>query len=114
MENIDELLVKPAWKRRLWNNNQPKSTYVSSITPAVLDRGRFIEYTQSMFLDELNPSSHVIYDVNYRSNRPKYKYDTEQKRMFLTDTKRLREFLLLFKRLSYLIKYVILLVVGYG
>jgi len=80
MENIDELLVKPAWKRRLWNNNQPKSTYVSSITPAVLDRGRFIEYTQSMFLDELNPSSHVIYDVNYRSNRPKYKYDTEQKK----------------------------------
>lgn len=83
MENIEELLVKPAWKRRLWNNNQPVPTFVSSVNPATYDRGKFMEFTQSMFLDELNPSSHVIYDVNYRSNRPKYKYDEVQKKNVL-------------------------------
>lgn len=40
--------------------------------------GSFQYFNQEKFMNELRLGSHVIYDCNYRSMRPKYKYDTEK------------------------------------
>lgn len=79
--NIGDILVKPLWRRR-----QPPTTFGKRNvikprkTAMTLDNGVFHEYSQSDFLNELNPSAHLINSVNYRSMRPKYKYDTELKK----------------------------------
>lgn len=78
--NIGELLVKPSWSRR-----QPSPPTAKKSTKAFVDNvmsfdnGTFVKYSQSDFLDELNPSSHLINSTAYRSQRVKYKYDTTKK-----------------------------------
>lgn len=78
--NIGELLVKPSWRRRQPPKTaRKKNAGILMDTAMGFDAGTFYEYTQSDFLNELNPSSHLINSVSYRSQRIKYKYDTATK-----------------------------------
>lgn len=79
---IGDLLVKPTWRRRQppKSANSRKKSAVMTEIPMAFDTGSFIEYTQSDFLNELHPSSHLINSVAYRSERTKYKYNIETKK----------------------------------
>ena len=51
---------------------------VVRVEPATADAIRPLPkalLTQSDFLNEKQPSAHMVYDVYMRSNRPKYRYD---------------------------------------
>lgn len=75
--NIEDLLVKPSWRRRLPPKIRPKLVKGPQISrPMQFDSGKYVEMTQSDFLDELSSFSHMVNSVQYRSNRTKYKYDT--------------------------------------
>ena len=77
---IEDLLVKPLWRRRLPPKQQnKKQTGGITTLPMQFDSGSFRLMSQSDFLDELNPSSHLINCVNYRAMRTKYKYNPTTK-----------------------------------
>lgn len=80
---IDNLLKKPNWYRRASDNRNTKpmvapATY-PTLAPLTFDFGAQEVITQSQMLDELDPNSHLIYNVYHRSNRPQYRYDAEKK-----------------------------------
>lgn len=77
---IDELLNKPSWRRRLPPTVVPRrrAGYAKN-KPMRIDNGSFMELTQSDFLDEKYPTSHLINSLAYRSPRKKYKYNTATK-----------------------------------
>ena len=78
---IEDLLIKQPWKRRITSNSSfKKAPLVSKERPMQFDTGKFVELSQTDFLNELHPSSHNIHSVAYRSNRVKYKYNTEAKK----------------------------------
>lgn len=79
---IDDLLKKPLWRRRVSRQQQVKSsmgTYINNnlMEAMEFDRGKDRLMSQTDFMDELNAESHMIHNVNYRSNRPKLKYNKE-------------------------------------
>lgn len=74
---IEALLMKEPWRRRL----PPvrigrKQAGVATSRPMQFDTGSYLELSQSDFLNELNPSSHLVNSVAYRSMRKKYKWDS--------------------------------------
>ena len=77
--NIEKLLQKPNWYRRVADvrNVPPAPTFIMYPTcaPLTFDFTPKVAVTQSQMLDELDPNSHIIHNVWYRSNRPKYKYN---------------------------------------
>ena len=77
---IEELLNKPSWKRRLPSVTLPRrrAGYAKN-RPMRIDNGSFMELTQSDFLDEKYPTSHLINSLAYRSPRKKYKYNANTK-----------------------------------
>lgn len=76
---IEKLLKKPNWYRRTADRccvpPAPMSAMYPTYAPLEFDNSPKIVVTQSQMLDELDPNSHIIYNVLRRSNRPKYKYD---------------------------------------
>ena len=82
--NIGDLLKKPLWRRRISRQQSVLETKGSALNPRayepmMFDNGRERLMTQSDFLDELEPCSHLVYNVNYKANRPKMKYNQETK-----------------------------------
>ena len=77
--NIEDKLKKQNWKRRIGRDLKTNSPYpqtqINNLKQAEGDKGKFVELTQSDFLDELDPNAHKIYNTIYRSNRPKVKVD---------------------------------------
>lgn len=77
---INKLLVKPLWKRRLprkYSINRKKNA--SLVAALEFDSGQYQAFSQTDFLDELHPSSHIINSSEYRSPRKKFKYNKETK-----------------------------------
>lgn len=77
---ISDYLVKKQWYRRELGMN-PVISSVASVggkSPMSKPVGQYITFTQDKFLNEINEGTHIVYDCNHRSMRPKYKYDTEQ------------------------------------
>lgn len=82
---IEDLLVKKNWERRVVRQTTLNRGHASPLipnqkAPFEFDQGNKRVMTQSDFLDELHPESHIIYNVNWRSNRPKYKWDEVKKK----------------------------------
>ena len=77
--NIEDKLKKQNWKRRIGRDLKTNSPYpqtqINNLKQAEGDKGKFVELTQSDFLDELDPNAHKIHNTTYRSNRPKIKVD---------------------------------------
>lgn len=77
--NIGELAQKRRWERRLPNpaTNCTMNQSFASNPPQPMQFDRYPRrlLTQSDFLNEKQPSAHMVYDVYMRSNRPKYRYD---------------------------------------
>lgn len=83
--NIGDLLKKPLWRRRISRQNSIREVQGSALNPRAyepmqFDYGRERLMTQTDFLDELEPCSHLVYNVGYRSNRPKMKYNEAEKK----------------------------------
>lgn len=83
---IEDRLKKPLWRRRI-SRQQPirkgamgSAMNPRSAEPMEFDAGNERLMTQTDFLDELEPCSHLVYNINYKSMRPKFKYNTETKK----------------------------------
>jgi hypothetical protein len=75
---ISDYLVKKQWSRRVLGHN---SSYIETNPKNNVMRkpsGKFEVFSQDRFLNEIHSGSHIIFDCNHRSMRPKYKYDLEK------------------------------------
>lgn len=81
---IEKLLKKPNWYRRTADYRNippaPMTAMYPTFAPLTFDTSPKVVVTQAQMLDELDPNSHIIYNVFHRSNRPKYKYDDMKKK----------------------------------
>ena len=78
---ISDYLMKQQWSRRELGREAVVSSVIGDgAGKAQMSKpsGRYITFNQDKFLNEINSGTHIVYDCNYRSNRPKYKYDTEK------------------------------------
>lgn len=80
---ISDYAKKPFWERRKHH------TITSEFTPIgvsnreyslKLDSQPKYLLTQRQLVNELVSTSHIVYDVHHRSNRPKYRYDESKKK----------------------------------
>lgn len=81
-KNVEDYLVKPNWYRRATPQGyEPYNTIAQPVSlpqksPLVPDSGSRVVVTQSQMLDELDPNSHLIYNIyGDRPNRPKFKFN---------------------------------------
>ena len=76
---IEDLLSKPVWTRRVPGTRVVPVSSGSMFDSAQMtfDSTSYYQLGQSDFLDELNPTSHNINSVTYRSNRLKFKYNPD-------------------------------------
>lgn len=84
---ISNYTKKPKWERRQvgCNSYGPECalSYSNGADAFRFDSAPKVLLSQSDFLSELHPSSHRIYDVRYRSMRPRYRWDAAlQKNVF--------------------------------
>ena len=81
---ISDLLRKPNWYRRAPEQNaMPPAMSVTmypTLAPMTFDPSPRFVITQEQMMNELDPNSHIIYNVSYRSNRPQYRYDEVKKK----------------------------------
>lgn len=80
---ISDYLKKKQWSRREMPMINSSAIVASTgmngqITQMSKPNGQFITFSQDKFLNEIHSGAHIVYDCNYRSMRPKYKYDMEQ------------------------------------
>ena len=77
---VSDYLVKKQWFRREMGAKSTISsvTGIGGMAPMSKPSGQYITFTQDKFLNEISEGTHIVYDCNYRSMRPKYKYDTQQ------------------------------------
>ena len=83
---ISDYLVKKQWSRRELGRTAVTATVGSGGGKVQMSKpsGQVITFTQDKFLNEINEGTHIIYDCNYRSMRPKYKYsEPEQKNVLI-------------------------------
>lgn len=87
--NLEDKLAKKDWKRRVSSQLMLNKrlggapAYSEMKNGDTVDQGQVVFMQQKDFMNELNVGSHRIFNINYKSNRPKYKYDTEkQKNVF--------------------------------
>lgn len=76
---VEDLFYKKPFERRLSDQSHTLRSSFATTIPS-FDNGKKINVTQTQFLNELNPESHIVHNVNYRSNRPKYKWDEVTKK----------------------------------
>ena len=77
---ISDYTQKQRWERRIagqgaFGGNRPRQGNSNEPTAFAFDSYMRELYSQSDFMNELQPSAHLIYDVDYRSNRPQFRYD---------------------------------------
>lgn len=82
---IEPLLQKQNWYRRSCDATaqMPSAAYTTSNTeksPLMADDAPKTILTQTQMMNELDPNSHIIYNIAHRSNRPKYKYNRQTKK----------------------------------
>ena len=77
---ISDYLMKQQWSRRELGKTAVTSSYGDGGGKAQMSKpsGQHITFNQDKFLNEINSGTHVIYDCNYRSMRPKFKYDATE------------------------------------
>ena len=78
---IESYLLKETFKRRCTSGlgSFPIRHFDTGTEKVMeLDNGQFFELSQSDFLNELYPSAHKIFSVDYRSNRAKFRYDVNK------------------------------------
>lgn len=76
---VSDYLYKRQWSRReLPGGYRPGESYGSSMAVMQKPCGVFRYFSQEKFMNELRSGSHIIYDCNYRSMRPKFKYNLEK------------------------------------
>lgn len=77
MTKINVLLQKPTWRRKLPPKVVGKARTGARPmmqTPS-MNNGSWVTLTQEDFYNELEPSAHLINSEEYKSFRPKFKYD---------------------------------------
>ena len=79
---IKTLLQKPAWRRKLPPRVVPK--HKTGVRPMIqtlsTNIGTWMVLTQEDFYNELEPSAHLINSEQYKSFRPKFKFDKTTKK----------------------------------
>lgn len=75
---ITDHLLKKEWVRRAYSpvNSKPSLTSIGNAKKP-MRKPVSVSYSmnQDVFMNELHSSAHIIYDCNYRSMRPKFKWD---------------------------------------
>lgn len=76
---ISDYLHKKPWSRRVVTGTTQNATVTTGATPVdttmKLPSGKNEYFNQDRFMDELHSGSHIIYNIGYRSMRPKFEYD---------------------------------------
>lgn len=77
---VSDYLVKKQWSRRELGARATTTsvTGIGGKAPMSKPSGQYITFTQDKFLNEINTGTHIVYDCNHRSMRPKYKYSVEK------------------------------------
>lgn len=72
---ISDYLQKPLFRRRIHNPARHEVRGTSGTAPMQRPGALSICFTQEKFMDEIHSGGHVIYYCDYRSLRPKFRWD---------------------------------------